>query len=149
MATKKPEGTFELTGIEMLPGKATLSAASSTGTFKHCYTSGPFLLPQGSGSLDWTILNNASGPQSVRVTVFKCPVGTVKSAMPPGPLVVTIDPGESTHNANEYPEGFAYEVQVECNSRRVFPYVSVWPANFGVVIPGTGIPAGSFRRRLA
>lgn len=149
MTINRPEGAFELTGIEMLPDNATLSATAMTGTYKHRYSSGPFLLPHGSGSLDWTILNNASGPQTVRVTVFKCPVGTVKSAVPPGPLVVTIGPGESTHNANEYPEGFAYEVQVECNSRRVFPYVSVWPGNYGVVIPGTGIPAGSFRRRLA
>ncbi len=147
MADQQIEGTFELTGIDSLPERATLTGSTET-EFKHRYTSGPFLLPQGSGSLDWTILNNASGPQTVRVTVFKCPVGAVKSAMPPGPLVVTIDPGRSTHNANEYPEGFAYEVQVECNSRRVFPYVSVWPANFGVVIPGTGITAGSFRRRL-
>ena len=51
-------------------------------------------------------------------------------------------------NANEYPEGFAYEVQIECNSRWVFPYVSVWPGNFGVVIPGTGINSGLFLRRL-
>ena len=147
MAQERTEGVFEWNPLDSLPERSKLSA-STDGDFKHCYTSGPFLLPQGSGSLDWTILNNASAEQTVRVTVFKCPVGAVKSAMPPGPLVVTIDPGRTTHNANEYPEGFAYEVQVECNSRRVFPYVSVWPANFGVVIPGTGITAGSFRRRL-
>lgn len=146
-ANKREAAVFELTEIDALPEKAALSESAAS-AFKHCYTSGPFLLPQGSGSLDWTVLNNASGPQTVRVTVFKCPVGVAKSAVPPGPLVITIDPGESTHNANEYPEGFAYEVQMECNSRRVFPYVSVWPGHFGVVIPGTGITAGSFRRRL-
>jgi hypothetical protein len=83
-----------------------------------------------------------------RVTVFECPVGTVKTPVAPGALVVTLDPGESTHNANEYPEGFAYEVQVECDSQLVFPYVSVWPANYGVAIPGAGICSGSFVRLM-
>lgn len=156
MATKKEEtakrskrepGMLELTGIDSLPKNAVVKK-SGRRAYKHRYTTGPFLLPQNSGSLDWTVLNNAAGPQTVRVTVFRCPVGAVKTAMPPGPLVVTIDPGETTHNANEYTEGFAYEVQIECNSRRVFPYVSVWPGNFGVVIPGTAINSGLFLRRL-
>ena len=140
-------GVLELTGIDVLPRDALLDE-SPAGDFKHRYTTGPFLLPQASGSLDWTVLNNAAGPQKVRVTVFKCPVGAAKVAVAPGPLLVTIGPGETTHNANEYPEGFAYEVQIECDSRRVFPYVSVWPGNLGVVIPGTGINSASFLRRL-
>jgi len=144
---KKSAGAFQLSRIDSLPESGVLDE-SFAGTYKFRYSSGPFLLPQGSGSLDWTVLNNAAGPQIVRVTVFKCPVGAVKTAVAPGPLVVTIGPGESTHNANEYPEGFAYEVQIESNSRRVFPYVSVWPGNFGVVMPGTGINSGSFIRRL-
>jgi len=61
---------------------------------------------------------------------------------------VTLDPGETTHNANSYPVGFAYEIQVECNSRLIFPYVSVWPGNFGEIIPGTGINSASFIRVL-
>jgi hypothetical protein len=80
--------------------------------------------------------------------VFQCSLGAAKMAMAPGPLVVTLAPGESTHNANTYPEGFAYEVRVECNSQLVFPYVSIWPAYFGVIIPGTGIGAGSFVRQM-
>jgi len=140
-------GMLGLTDLNVLPEK-TVVEKKPIGEYKHSYTSGPFLLPQNSGSLDWTILNNAPTTQTVRVTVFKCPVGTVKTPVPPGALVVTIDPGESTHNANEYTEGFSYEVQVECNSKLIFPYVSVWPANFGVVIPGTGINSSSFIKKL-
>ena len=82
------------------------------------------------------------------MTVFKCNIGAPKTPEPPGPLVVTLDPGVTTHNANTYPEGFVYEIQVECNSLLVFPYVSVWPGNFGVIIPGTGIDSGTFIRQM-
>ncbi len=145
--TKQEAGLLRLTEAKVLPERAFL-AKWPVGVYKYRYTTGPFLLPQSSGSLDWVLLNNDSVQQQARVTVFKCPVGTVKTLVAPGALVVTLDPGESTHNANEYPEGFAYEVQVECNSQFVFPYVSVWPANFGVVIPGTGINSGSFVRLM-
>jgi hypothetical protein len=140
---KLEAGMLGLTDVNALPVRAVVEKQFFFG-YKHRYTTGPFLLPQNSGSLDWTLLNNDTSQQRVRVTVFKCPVGTVKTPVAPGPLVVTLDPGESTHNANKYPEGFAYEVQVECNSQLVFPYVSVWPGNFGVVIPGTGISSGAF-----
>ncbi len=146
--TKLDIGMLSLTDLSVIPEKAVIEKKPTSG-YKHCYTTGPFLLPQNSGSLDWTILNNDTSEQKVCVTVFKCPVGTVKTPVAPGALVVTIDPGESTHNANEYTEGFAYEVQVECNSKLIFPYVSVWPANFGVVIPGTGINSESFIKKMA
>ena len=140
-------GMLGLTDIKTVPKKAIFEKWPIIG-YKYRYTTGPFLLPQNSGSLDWTLLNNDNTQQQARVTVFKCPVGAVKAPEVPGPIVVTIDPGESTHNANTYVEGFSYEIQVECNSRLVLPYVSVWPANFGVVIPGTGICSGSFIRRM-
>ena len=148
-ATKKDLATGMLarTEPEMIPEKALLERWP-IGEYKYLYTTGPFLLPENSGSLDWTLLNNAKSQQRARVTVFKCPVGAVKSPVAPGALVVTLDPGESTHNANEYPEGFAFEVVLECNSKRLFPYVSVWPGYFGVVIPGTGIGAGAFVRQM-
>lgn len=136
-------GILEMTDINILPKKAALEKLPF-GEYKYRYTTGPFLLPQNSGSLDWVLLNNDTTQQKVRVTVFKCPIGSVKSPVAPGPLVVTVDPGEATHNANEYTEGFIYEIQVECNSQRIFPYVSVWPANYGVVIPGSGINSGEF-----
>lgn len=144
---KLQTGMFNLTGIQVLPEKAVPEKHSIIG-YEYRYTTGPFLLPANSGSLDWTLLNNDATQQKARVTVYKCAVGTVKTPVAPGSLVVTLDPGESTHNANTYTEGFAYEVQVECNSRLVLPYVSVWPGNFGVVIPGTGICAGTFVRMM-
>lgn len=154
MTTRKPKGKV----AKITPGMLATTAVSQTPVgavigrltvkYKYKYTTGPFLLPANSGSLDWTLLNNDTTAQSARVTVFQCPVGAVKSAMPPGALTVTIDPGKSTHNANEYTEGFAYEVQVECDSQLIFPYVSVWPGHFGVVIPGTGINSGSWLRLM-
>ena len=68
--------------------------------------------------------------------------------MPPGPLQVPIPASQSSHNANTYGTGFAYEVVVECDSQLLFPYVSVWPSNFGEVIPGTGINSGMFLRTM-
>ncbi len=144
---KLQPGMLELTDINTLPKDGEIVIAPLT-VFKYRYTTGPFLLPQNPGSLDWTILNNDVASQRARVTVFKCPVGVVKSAVAPGPIVVTIPPGVSTHNANTYPAGFAYEVQVECDSQLLFPYVSVWPGNWGVVIPGTGINSGTFLKLM-
>lgn len=138
-------GSSNINDIAEITG---LAVNKKLGQFKLRYTTGPFLLPANSGSLDWTLLNNDTTNQNARVTIFKCPVGQVKSTVPPGPLAVTLGPGESTHNANTYAEGFAYEVVVECNSQLVFPYVSVWPENFGVVIPGTGINSGMFLRLM-
>ena len=145
--TKHETGMLELTEAKVLPKRAVLEKWF-IGGYQYRYTTGPFLLPENSGSLDWSLLNNDSTQQKARVTVFKCPVGTVKTPVAPGALVVTLEPGESTHNANEYTEGFAYEIQVECNSQLLFPYVSVWPGYFGVVIPGTGINSGSFVRLM-
>lgn len=144
--TTKP-GALAATGIKELP-ELTVVEKWPIGGYAYRYTTGPFLLPQNSGSLDWALLNNDSSRQQARVTVYQCPIGAVKAPVPPGALVVTVDPGRATHNANTYPEGFIYEIQVECNSQLLFPYVSVWPGNMGYAIPGTGIPAGSFLRLM-
>jgi hypothetical protein len=141
-------GGMILTPMETVPEKAE-KLEFILGTYKYRYTTGPFLLPKGAGSLDWTVLNNDSTVQRVRVTVFKCPVTSPKTPVPPGALEITLGPGESSHNANTYTVGFAYEITVECNSKLIFPYVSVWPGNFGEVIPGTGINSADFIRTLA
>lgn len=146
-ASAAEAGMPVLTDENVLPERANQEWPPIFLLYKYRYTTGPFLLPQNSGSLDWALLNNDSTRQTARVTVFKCPVG-MKTPEAPGPLVVAIEPGETTHNANKYKEGFYYEVQVECNSNLVFPYVSVWPANFGLVIPGTGINSGTFIRLM-
>jgi hypothetical protein len=143
--TKLEPGMLGLTNVDVLPEKAAIEK-EPVSRYKYRYTTGPFLLPQNSGSLDWYLLNNDTTQQQARVTVFKCPVGVVKSPVAPGALVVTLDPGQSTHNANTYPEGYAYEIQIECNSKLLLPYVSVWPGNFGVVIPGANINSGMFVR---
>ncbi len=145
--TEASSGMLKLTPEKDLPANSVLANAMKPG-YKYRYTSGPFLLPHNAGSLDWTIINNDSTQQKVQVTVFRCPVGAAKVAMPPGPLQVTIPANQSTHNANTYGTGFAYEVVVECNSQLLFPYVSVWPSNFGEVIPGTGINSGMFLRTM-
>jgi hypothetical protein len=147
MATELKAGMLRLTDVSVLPEKAVLEHLPFA-AYKYRYTTGPFLLPENSGSLDWSLLNNDTTQQKARVTVFSCSVAAVKTAVAPGALVVTLSPGECTHNANTYPEGFCYEVQVECNSQLVFPYVSVWPGNWGAVIPGTGINSGSFLRLM-
>jgi hypothetical protein len=144
--SKLAAGMLGLTGIDVLPvggvvGKGIIE-------YKYRYTTGPFSLPANAGSLDWVLLNNDTTKQKATVTVFKCPIGAVKTPLPPGPLVVTLDPRTSTHNANKYTEGFIYEVQVDCNSQLLFPYVSVWPGNFGVAIPGTGINSGTWLRLM-
>ena len=141
--TKLRAGTLGLTAMNVLPERAVLEKKPIR-KYKHRYTTGPFLFPENSGSLDWILLNNSTTQQKVRVTIFKCGIGTVKTPVAPGALEVTLGPCECTHNANTYPEGLVYEVQVDCNSKLVFPYVSIWPANYGVIIPGTGINSGMF-----
>ena len=145
--TKATPGSLRLTGIEALPEGA-LAAAPPKPKYAHRYTTGPFQLPQNPGSLDWVLLNNDATPQQARVTVFRCNIGAAKTALAPGPLVVTVQPGACTHNANTYPAGFVYEVQVECDSQLVFPYASVWPSNWGVIIPGSQTSAGVFLARM-
>jgi hypothetical protein len=112
------------------------------------YTTGPFLLPQNAAALDWVLLNKDATPQQVRVTVFRCATGVTKAPVTPGPLLFTVGPGQTLHNANAYPTGFAYEIRVECNSQLLFPYVSVWPGSVGEIIPGTGISSGTFIRLM-
>jgi hypothetical protein len=74
--------------------------------YKNTYTTGPFLLPQNTHSIDWGILNNDPIQQKVRVTVFKCNIGSTKSIEPPGPLEITLEHGETSHNANNAVGGF-------------------------------------------
>ena len=139
-------GALQWTAVEVLP--STASAAEAAETYQHVYTTGPFQLPANAGSLDWIVINNDDSSQHVRVTVFQSGIGTPKVPMPPGALTVTVGPGEAMHNANTYPTGYVYEIQVETNSTQVYPYVSVWPGNFGEAIPGTAITASSFLRQM-
>ena len=118
-------------------------------TFAFVYTTGPFSLPLGTHSIDWGVLNNDPANQAVRVTVFKCPVTSVKTPEPPGPLAITLKPGETTHNANNAVGGFFYEIQVECNSLRIFPYASAWSGAVADPIPGSVVTSAGFIRKLS
>jgi hypothetical protein len=114
--------------------------------FPYCFTSGPVALPSATHFLDWGLLNNDQLPQAVRVTTFKCHLGGPKTTEPPGPLEVTLNPGETTHNANAAEGGFFYEIQVECSSQLVFPYMAAWPGGAADPIPGSVVTASSFVR---
>jgi len=116
------------------------------GTYAFKYTTGPFMLPQNTHSLNWNLLNNDNIPQTVRVTVFKCLIGSEKTAE--DPLEFTLDPNESFHNANAATGGFCYEIQVETNSKLVFPSAEAWPNSIGDVIPGSEVRAAEFVRMM-
>lgn len=123
-------------------------ALAGKGSYQFKYTTGPFSLPLNTHSIDWAVLNNDSAQQTIRVTVFKCVTGNVKTAEPPGPLEITLDPGESTHNANAAMGGFLYEIQVECNSQLIFPYASAWSGAIADPIPGSVVKSAEFIRDM-
>jgi hypothetical protein len=125
------------------------AAQFSSAGFRYTYTTGPFALPGNTHSLDWVVLNNDVAPQVIRVTVFKCNITGVKTADPPGPLSLTVDPGNTTHNANGAIGGFIYEIQVETNSRRVFAYATAWPGAVSDPLPGSVVNSADFIRRMA
>jgi len=145
-----PEGVPRSSSIESLPAKAIAigDEISSKKCYRYTYTTGPFCLPLKTHSIDWGILNNDSSAQKVRITVFKCPVGAVKTAEPPGPLEVTLNPGATTHNANGATGGFFYEIQVECDSQLIFPYASAWPGAIADPMPGSVVKSAEFIRSL-
>ena len=143
--------TPKLTAAKTLPkgAKKVDKRRLKPNDYLYVYRTGPFLLPSTTHSLDWGILNNDDDPQTVRVTVFKCNLGSAKTAEPPGPLAVTLAPGETTHNANNASGGFYYEIQVECNSQLIFPYAAAWPGNIGDPIAGSVVKSAEFIRQLS
>lgn len=140
----------ELTPVEAVPSGAKMIDLGSVRRpeYRFTYTTGPFTLPQNTHSLDWGVLNNDSDAQKIRVTVFKCNLGAVKTVEPPGPLELTLQPDETTHNANSAVGGFFYEIQVEANSREVFPYAAAWPGAIGDPIAGTVTKSAEFIRHM-
>ena len=116
--------------------------------YKYTLSSGPFGLPANAQSVDWVLVNDTGTAQTVRVTVYKCAVGVQKTAVAPGALTETLNPGITTHNANSvgtvFQVGFPYEVIIETNDKRILPNVQIWQDHGGTEIPGTLIPAGDF-----
>jgi hypothetical protein len=121
-------------------------------SFRYKLSSGLFLLPQNSASVDWSVVNDSKKSQTFRVTVFQGGVGMAKTATAPGPLTQTIGPNFVMHNANSvgpgepFQMGFYYEVVLESNDRALLPTVNVWLDHGATVIPGTTISPGSFVR---
>ena len=126
------------------------SNASTLETFSNTRSSGLFGIPANAKSVDWAIVNNRADARKVRVTVFKCPIGSPKVPVAPGPLVVTIPGRSTTHNANSvgadkpFVPGFYYEVVVEDNDAIVHPTVEIWQDFGNTVIPGTRIGPNGF-----
>jgi hypothetical protein len=116
--------------------------------YEYHLSSGLFGLPAAAKSVDWIVMNDTLNQQSVRVTVFKAPVGQPKSQLAPGPIELTLAPSTSAHNANAvgavFPAGMPIEVLVETNDRRVLPTVEVWQDAGGTVIAGTRIGPREF-----
>ena len=146
-ARKVPSSRLLRTPAQELPSKA-VKAGLKRGAYRFTYRTGPFCLPIKTHSIDWGLLNNDTTVQRARITVFKCHLGAVKAAEPPGPLEVTLRPGETTHNANAATGGFFYEIQVECNSQLLFPYASAWPGSVGDPMPGSVVKAAEFIRKM-
>ncbi len=144
---KGPLSRLLRTPAQKLPAGA-VKASLRKAVYRFTYRTGPFCLPLNTHSIDWGLLNNDKTEQKARITVFKCHLGAAKVAEPPGPLEVTLKPGETTHNANAATGAFYYEIQVECNSQLIFPYASAWPGSIGDPIPGSVVKAAEFIRRM-
>lgn len=125
----------------------TVSNAGAT-DYQFVLSSGIFGIPQEAKSVDWAVVNDSPNDQSIRVTVYKCVIGTTKTAVAPGAVTTTLKPGQTSHNANSvgtvFTKGMLYEVVLETNDRRVLPSVMLWVDQGGTYLPGTLIPAGSF-----
>ena len=133
--------------IDDAPSEITSDVAPAA--FRYVLSSGLFGLPVNAQSVDWMLVNNSRSIATVRVTVFRAGAGQ-KVVVPPGTLVVNVDSGATTHNANHagagqpFVPGFYYELVVETNDRRVLPSVHVWQDHGNTVMPGTLISPGSF-----
>ena len=71
--TEKAIPQIKLEPSKSLPKDAVLiDPTKLTSKYANKYTTGPFMLPQNTHSLNWNLLNNGSNPQKIRATVFKC-----------------------------------------------------------------------------
>ena len=152
MATEKQSQKGSAKTGKVMKGKAlpanVVRADLKKGKYHFTYTTGPFCLPLNVHSIDWGLLNDDLTTQAARVTVFKCHLGATKTVEPPGPLAVTLKPGETTHNANAAAGAFYYEIQVECDSQLLFPYASAWPGSIGDPMPGSVVKSAEFIRKM-
>lgn len=137
------------TSIDEVPHEEHLEKALIS-DYKYRYTTGPFVIPEVGDSLNTIVLNNDVVVQKVRVIVAFCPIAPKYKMSPrsPTPIEVTLTPGGLEHITHSCRTEMAYEVQIECNSRLIFPYFAVWPAKRNVTIPGTAIYSANFLRMM-
>jgi hypothetical protein len=110
-----------------------------------------FGLPSHASVVDWVVLNNSTTEQTLRVTLYQTDFNARKAPVdPPGPLVLTLEPGVTSGRAysvgvsGELHVGRYYELVVETDDARLLPSVQVWDTPGATVIPGTLIPPGAF-----
>jgi hypothetical protein len=72
------------------------TAASAAPGFRMTLSSGFFSLPANAVSVDWAAVNKSSSAETIRVTVLQHGVGVPPTATAPGPITVTLNPGETT-----------------------------------------------------
>src|SRR5438045_8329289 len=112
-----------LSGTGILWSVSTLKA-SSPPTYTRMLSSGTFILPPNTHSVDWEVLNDAPTAQSIRVTVYKVLLNQPKT-MVGSAIAATLQPHSAANNATGIgaggllTSGAAYEVVVELNDARV------------------------------
>ena len=129
-------------------GAFLVNAAPPQGTYTFKYTTGPIRAPQGTGALDWALLNNAATTQAFRVTIYTLPILDTKTVWLGLVIEDTLDPGETTHNANNAFSGTMFEIVVETNSKQMYPSASFWTsiASGSQTIPGSEVVSAEFIR---
>ena len=118
-------------------------------TYSYTLSSGLFQLPQNAASVDWSVVNDATGAQTFVVTVYKAVLGGAKQLLMYAGGTETLNAGVSAHNANPvgagktFELGSNYEVVLQANDKAVLPTVAVWDSG-AKPIPGTRIGPGEF-----
>jgi hypothetical protein len=115
--------------------------------FPNMRTSGLFSAPKRAKLIDWAVVNgNVGTPHWIRVTVYKCPAGAVKTVIA-GPTAVYLSPSFTTHLSvpltaackSDY-----YEVVIEDEDLNMHPCVQLFHKYPNEVIEGSLIPSGDF-----
>src|SRR5438067_10842863 len=97
-----------LVGGSALWSVSTLKA-SSPPTYARMLSSGTFILPPNTHSVDWEVLNDSPTAQSIRVTVYKVLIGQPKTTVG-GTLATTVQPNSAAHNANGVGAGGLFSI---------------------------------------